>query len=370
MRFLDGFLGLFHRPSECTISASPQKILLCSQAHIGDAIIATSVLPIFAAAFPHAEIGFLINSVAIDVLADNPHVKHVHTFDHWRLNRNRIPLWQKFKTDIQTRFRTIRELRRMHYDLAIDLYPYFPNSITPLYAAGIPVRLGWNSGGMAALLTHVENWADKEAHIVEWYKCMLKKIDACEPYLPLAKTELYVSEAIRGQWRVIAKKHHIPENYIIFHIGSGGVHRRWQTENWRKLAKLCTESGFPVVLLGHGKDEQEICLNIAKDNGDTFDLSGQLTWRVMTECIGLSRLLVGLESAAGHIAAARNVTPICIYTGTTRTSCWMPYHTNAKVVVADVPCSPCFLPNGCEGMECIKFTAPETIFSEIRSRIL
>lgn len=369
MRTVDSALEVFHKPSREPLRLTPRKILVCCQAHIGDTILATSVIPVLKAAFPKSQVGFLIHPGSADVLAGNPRVDWVHTFEHWRLNRRSLPLWRKLALDLQSRFLAIREIRRIGYDLAIDLYPYFPNSIPLLFCAGIPVRLGWTSAGFGGLLTHGMDWEDSAAHVVEWHKRLLGILTSCREHLGLARTELYSSDDIRSQWRTIAEKYRIPDKFIAFHVGAGGIHRRWPTENWKRLAELCLDKGLSVVLLGHGEEERAICREIAEQSPDIHDLSGQLPWRLMSEAISQSQLLVGLKSASGHIAAARNIPVVSIYSGTTRTSVWRPFHPSARVVVSSVPCSPCYLPGGCEGMECLRSTNPETVYKEIDSSL-
>ena len=361
----DWALELLHKPSREALEVRPKRILVCCQAHIGDAILASSALPVLTAAFPDAKLGFLAHSASAEVFTDNPRLEWLHTFDHWRLNRQPIPILKKFGHYLRSFSLAIQEIRAIKYDLAIDLYPYFPNSIPLLYSAGIPARLGWTSAGLGALLTHALNWEDGPGHVVEWHKRLLGMIVSCRPHLDLALTELYVSDAIQGQWKKIAAESLIPKKYITFHIGSGGVHRHWPIGHWKQLTKLCLDSGLAIVLLGHGPPEMAICSEIAELSCNIHDLSGKLFWRVMTEAIAKSQLLVGLESASGHIAAAQKVPSVCIYSGTTRSSTWKPYLHAARVVVHSVPCSPCYLSTGCEGMECVRLTQPETVFNEI-----
>lgn len=363
---VDWLLGTVRKPSAKPLAVTPKKILLCCQAHIGDAIIATSVLPVIKAAFPDAQIGFLTHPSSIEVFTDNPRVTWVHTFSHWKLNRQNLSFWKKFLLYFQSRGRALNEIKAIGYDLAVDLYPYFPNSIPLLSSANIPLRLGWTSAGLGGLLSHALDWENGPAHVVDWHKRLLGQLIPCQPHLVLAKTELYTSDDIRAEWQKIASNFNILNGYITFHIGVGDIHRRWPTEHWKELAKLCVNAGLSIVLLGHGDEEIAICHEIAAVSPNTYDLSGKLSWRLMTEAIGQSQLLVGLESASGHIAAARNVRAINIYSGTTRTSVWKPFHSEARALVYPVACSPCYLPKGCVDMECIKLTTTDKVIAAIK----
>jgi ADP-heptose:LPS heptosyltransferase len=363
---VDRVLETFKKPSKQTLAITPKKILVCCQAHIGDALIATSVLPVLKAAFPDAKIGFLIHPSAIDVFTDNPKISWVHTVNHWKLNRQKLFFWKKLLSHAQSRSQALREMKLIGYDLAIDLYPYFPNSIALLFSAHIPYRLGWTSAGLSGLLTHALDWEYSSDHVVDYHKRLLATLKDCtSKLLPLAKPEIHTSDEIKNKWIEIATQLGIPDSFIAFHIGAGGIHRRWPTANWIQLASLCVNAGESIVLLGYGDEEQAICREITETTKNVYDLSGKLTWRLMTEVIGRSKLLVGLESASGHIAAACDKPSVSIYSGTTQTSMWRPYHPLAKVISHSVPCSPCYMTEGCEGMECVRYTTSKIVFSLI-----
>ena len=360
-------LKVLPSPSHLPLTANPREILVCNQAHIGDVILASSALPVLKAAFPYAKIGFLVHPASTDVLTGNPHVERVHTHEHWKLNRRKIPFWNKVKAHFRSRSNAIREIKAVGYDLAIDLYHYFPNSIPLLFSTGIPLRLGWTSGGFGDLLTHALDWEYAPESAVEWTKRLLGMIEPCREHIALARPQLYSTQGVALEWDRIAVQHGIRAGYASFHLGAGGAHKRWPEEHWKELAKLCLDAGWPIALLGHGKEDEQACRRIASLSSDIFDLSGKLSWPLMAEAIGHSHFLVGLESACAHVAAARNVPGVCIYSGIFHHSVWRPVHPMARVLVHPTPCSPCHISGGCEGMECVRRTTAETVFAEIQS---
>jgi ADP-heptose:LPS heptosyltransferase len=151
-------LGLLHSPSRSSMAANPGKILVCNQGHIGDTIWATSALPVLNAASSRAKIGSLTHPASTDVLGGNPLIEWVHRFEHWKLNRRKISFWQKLDSHLRSRSHAIREIRAVGYDLPSTSFPYFPNSIPLIFAAGVPLQLGCTSGGFGGLLTHARDW--------------------------------------------------------------------------------------------------------------------------------------------------------------------------------------------------------------------
>lgn len=362
---VDGVLDRWRPASQDVIDIRPRRILVCNQAHIGDAIWATAALPVLKAAFPSAKIGFLAHPTALGALADNPRLSWVHRVSHWKLDRSARPLWKKLVDDVRSRVRALREIRENRYDLAIDLYTHFPNSVALLRFSGIPVRLGWTSAGAGALLTHAAEWRYDMRHVVESHKRLLARIHACRPHLHLARPELHAAEGVQAQWADIATNEGVPQRYLAFHVGTGGVHRRWPDEHWLMLARLALDAGHALVLLGHGADETALCRRIAVAAPGALDLSGRLTWPQMSEAIAGAQLLVGLESASSHVAAARDVPVVAIYSGINHASLFGPYHRKARVLVHPTPCSPCHLSAGCAGMECVRLTSPQRVFAAI-----
>lgn len=366
----DWVLQLFRKPSRepLVLASPPQKILICCHAHIGDAILVTSVVPVLKAAFPDVQLGFLIHPGSREVFLDNPKITWLHTINHWKLNRQNMPLWKKLVLYHQSRTTALEEIKAITYDVAIDLYPYFPNSIALLLFTRIPVRLGWTSAGLGSLLTHALDWQDNLGHIVDWHKRLLAMLMPCQKFLSLARPEIHTSSDTQQQWLDIATKLDIPESYVIFHVGAGGAYKYWPIEYWKQLASFCVKAGRSIVLLGYGDEEQALCREITRSTQrNVYDLSGKLTWRLMTEAIGGCTLLVGLDSSSGHIAAARERPSVSIYTGITKSSIWRPFHPLSKVIVHAVPCSPCYISEGCEGMECVRLTTPNTVLYEITS---
>jgi hypothetical protein len=57
---------------------------------------------------------------------------------------------------------------------------------------------------------------------------------------------------------------------------------------------------------------------------------------------------------------------VCLATGVVPISMWHPERERLCVVVSPTPCAPCYLPHGCEGMECIRNTQPATVFDALR----
>ena len=81
---IDKLLRVIFAPKQAPVPTDPARILVCMQAHLGDAILATAVLPPLRRAFPGARLGFLVHPVSAELLAMQPGVERVHRVEHWR----------------------------------------------------------------------------------------------------------------------------------------------------------------------------------------------------------------------------------------------------------------------------------------------
>jgi ADP-heptose:LPS heptosyltransferase len=357
----------------------PRRILVCMQAHIGDAILATSVLPVLRRAFPQAELGMLLHPGAAMVVAANPNVRWVHGVTHFKLDRGRGPLLHRLLAHWRSRQLALQSIRAVGYDLALDLYAYFPNSVPLLAASGIPLRLGWRSGGFGGLLTHALAWPETgpERHVVAWHQDVLALLPACVPYLALAQPQLHATVDERSAWGQTRRDAGVPTDYLVFHLGTGAAFKAWPSDQWCALALRCMAAGHSIVLMGLGEVDEALSRRILEATSTRassastvstqplcVSLVGALSWRVMSAGIAGARLLVGLDSSAVHVAAAWGVAVVCVAPGV-NTVAWRPYSPTARVAVSPTPCSPCHLPNGCEGMECLRSTKAEKVYAEV-----
>ena len=139
---------------------NPRRILLLNGFHIGDVVIATSVIPILRSAFPTAEIGFVTASWSQMVVKNHPDLKYTHCIDHWRLNRGDSSAYQKMLKYRESRRKALNEIRALQYDIAISLFTNFPDFLDLSWAAKIPVRIGFRRSIFSFLATDLVDEPD------------------------------------------------------------------------------------------------------------------------------------------------------------------------------------------------------------------
>lgn len=298
------------------IPKAPKKILLCNIANFGDVVIATTVLPHIKAQYPDCEIGFMTSSASSIVLANHPFVSHIHTFDHWYLHRH-LGICKAALQHVRSKKQALTELKRHAYDLAIDLYSYFPNTIPLLAKSQIPVRIGYTTGGFSNLLTHPMKW------------------DFSDRYIGYAHLNLLTSLKID-----ITSASPLPDykqksstlQHIIVHMGSSNQAKEWETGKWILLIQRLQEQGHEVILTGKGKREAKLCDLVAKATSAT-NWSNRLSWKEFTLAIQQAKLLISVDSVATHIAAAGLTPTVILFSATNLPEMWVPPSPSCKIVI-------------------------------------
>jgi len=346
--------------------AAPSRILIANTGHLGDAILATSVLPVLRSAFPNCHIGFLIGSWSRPALLNHALVDEIHVFDHWRLNRGSNRWWEKLQRHEATRRQALDEIQRRRYDVAIDLRPYFGNAVPLLRQADIPVRVGYPSGGFGPLLTHPVAWRRRAWHMVDYHRALLRLLPLEAEHL----ARLQPSLRYRDQEAVSSPLMEGSTPYVVLHMGSGAACKEWPAPQWRALAERLEAAGHAVVFTGAGAAEAERCEEVAAGLAHATNLCSRLTWPELVTVVRRARLLVAVDSMAGHLAAALDTPCVVISNGINPPALWQPRTKACRVLLHPVPCAPCFKPHGCATMACVRQIRVDQVWTAIKELLL
>lgn len=335
---------LFWKKHANPIPENPQKILLCNIANFGDVVVSTTVLPVIKKKYPSCEIGFLTSSASAVVLKNHPLVSHIHTFDHWYLSPNKCKAaLRHFK---RKRW-VVQQLKEQEYELAIDLYSYFPNAIPLLEKAKIPVRIGYSTGGFSHLLTHSIPWEYQNHYVGYAHLQLLKTLEIdVSKESPLPHYHFYNKNKSAS---------------IVIHMGCSNPMKEWNKDCWIALIKKLYKH-YPILLTGKGKHEMELCHLVAKETS-VKNLSDQLSWEEFVKVIQEAKLLISVDSVALHIAAASLTPTIGLFAGIAPPMMWTPPFSKFTRIMNKVPCSPCLKKRGCSTLSCIRGIKVEEVFN-------
>jgi ADP-heptose:LPS heptosyltransferase len=154
------------------------------------------------------------------------------------------------------------------------------------------------------------------------------------------------------------------DRYIVIHMGSGTSIKEWPVESWAELGKALLATGWRIVLTGSGQVERKQAAIVTSLVTGALNLCDGLKWTEFVEVVAHADLLIGVDSVAGHLAAAVGTKVIVLSPGINPDQLWKPVGDRVNVLTHWMPCAPCFRKAGCGGMECIRMLDAETVLSE------
>ncbi|HEY4304169.1 MAG TPA: glycosyltransferase family 9 protein [Gemmatimonadaceae bacterium] len=358
------------REQAATRHDPPRRVLLAIGGHLGDAIVASRAVQLLKTSLDGIEVGIVAPSWSRVVFETEPSVRWLHTVDHWRMNRTGKPLASRIRCYRNTWRSARASISDVGYDIAVDLYPYYPNMAGLLWRSGIARRVGFASGGRAPLYTAASEWIDDRSHISEkqlrLLRTALPELDgAAAPAPRLAPPTATATQTVGAL--LASNSVATGSRYVILHPGAGMATRLWPVASWRELAQRVS-SVVPVVLTGVGLAEQVAAGTIAQGLDGCVNLVDQLNWRQLEALVANAAVVVAGETSVGHLAAAHRTPGVGIYTGITDTREWRPLGAPAvpmAILSAPVPCAPCYRANGCEAMTCVRDIPVNRVLTEV-----
>jgi ADP-heptose:LPS heptosyltransferase len=344
------------------VPENPARILVCNWAHLGDVLLILPTLQALKDLFPQAKIDLLAGRGAKTVLEGTNLHGDIHFVDHFMLNRKKTTRLERIRTYLSDRRAFLRTAKNTAYDVAIDLYFYFPSVAPILWQAGIPVRCGFSSGGYGSLLTHPVPWSYEERHVSQFGLDLIKALWPAQAARLARLAPCYPGHPIRTTDAPARSP------YIVIHPGAGQNSREWPETHWLTLVEtLSRQRKEHLVFCGTGAREGDRAKRLAaKAAPGQASLFLDRNWSDYVALIADAAVVFCLESSAGHLAAAFSVPTVAIYTGCNEARLWGPNNPRARILTAPTLCAPCHRSDGCEAMACVRDVQPEDVLAELR----
>jgi len=293
-RFINQLIRWFRPSKLCPVPTNPRKILLSNLGNIGDLFIAAKAIASLQSTYPNAEWGLLISERSKSALDLLESFKTVHFFEPSL----------SCKAVLQRR-KIIREIENQRYDMAIDLHPFYPNAVTLLRASKIPVRLGYDSGGFGALLTHPFRWTKFENYLGDLH------LDHLRQRIPLQEG-VYQNKGVPFDH---------PEEYLILHMCSSRVEKDWKREKWIELIRKLSD--WTVVLTGHGVKDKEECEKVAAAT-HCLNFCNQTSMTEYAALLQKAKAVITVDSMGVHLATLLSVPTLVLFSDVEHPPLWLP----------------------------------------------
>lgn len=182
----------------------------------------------------------------------------------------------------------------------------------------------------------------RDMHTIDYNLSLLEPLGiqgTCPP------VRLNLPETAQREVESLLQHARIERPFVVFHPGSARAEKFWEAARWAEVIRhAITHYGFNAVLTGGtSRPEQthlgEIMANLPRpvensSAGLVVDLSGKMDLLALAALIGQARLLVTVDSAPVHLAAA-SATPQVALFGPTNPFHWRPRETPALILQGD-----------------------------------
>jgi heptosyltransferase I len=361
------------------------NILIVKLSAIGDVIHTLPSLAALRRCYPDADITWVVEEEAADLLADHPDLNRVIVSGRkrWLNELRRGQVTAPFREMLSF----LRDLRRHPYDLVIDFHGLFKSAVIVLLSGG-KRKLGYDSLQELSGLFYNEKIPEKMGkHAVDRYLDFVRHVAGKSGAACLAATpEFRITVGEKEKRRVAAL---LEESSAILTTRekdggdgrSGGREEGrfvavnpvafWETKLWEeeKFAELCDrlreELGIGIVLTGGEAGPLERIRGRMRTKA--LNLGGRTTLRELACIYREAALLVTTDSGPMHLAAAVG-TPIVALFGPTDPARTGPYGPGHRIIRKGLSCSPCFRKR-CETPRCMTDISVEEVFTAVKEML-
>lgn len=275
---------------------TPLKLLFVKLKNIGDALLLTPTLTGVKAAFPNAEIWIAVRKGTEGILTGCPAIHRIVTFAAPDASQRQRGSWF---ADLQT----VLNLRKERFDYAFELSDGDRGRwIVALSAA----KNLWKTGPKARASSwwdvmfgrfHVAPWGGGHRVTKDYAPAAIALNLSSEiPPLSFEKPLTLEPEIVKDL-----------DDFVVFHPVARWNKKRWPQEHWVQLGlRLLKHTKTIVISAGPDPLERALASELVDALGAQYAVStdGTLDWAELAACLYKSRLFVGIDTAATHLAAA------------------------------------------------------------------
>ena len=327
--------------------AQIRRVLVIKLRHHGDVLLASPVFTVLKRSIPHAEVDALVYRETAPMLAGHPAIGVLHTIDRDLKRRGIL-------TQLRGEIGLLRGLVARHYDLIVHLTEH-PRGAWLRYVCGArhAVARARDDAGWWWNVSFTHRCVLPQAterHVVEQNLDFLRRLgiwpNEDEKRLVLVPN----SEARARVAKLLSANGLAPRSFILVHPGSRWLFKCWPAASTAAMLDRLGADRWPLVLTGSPDAQEEVLLAKIREasHAPLIDLAGKLSLTELAAIIDAARLVVTVDSAPMHIAAAMG-TPVVALFGPSGEYAWGPWRVPHRVVASTGhPCRPCGI-NGCGG---------------------
>lgn len=365
-----------------------ERVLVTRLRYLGDIAMSTVVLQVLRRGDPTLELGYLCEAHHAPLLADHPLLTRVHALAVTRRGADagaRVAAVTATAPAVRGTLRTVLELRRHRYQLAVDLF-FNPRSAWLLRLAGIPARIGGTaSPSRRRLYTHQALSPDPSVR-PDLYRLAGGGLgEHLSRLMPLQHSdgrsfrEWFTATYALGGPRTLVRRPGPDESLrtamaslgvsgggaMVLAPGATWPSKEWPATHWCDLAAALTAAGHKVLVLSPpGGDDRFAAVARAIPTGAGGVLS-PLSLPAALAVVGTASRLVGADGGIVHAAVAMGIPTLALF-GPTDPWIWFPYEQLGpfRVIALAPPCHPCHL-HECNTFVCLPRLTPAQVLAAL-----
>ncbi len=369
------------------------NILIVKLSAIGDVIHTLPSLAALRRCWPDADITWVVEEAAADILWGQPDLNRVVVSSRKRwLKELRKGVIAK---PVREMHAFLAELQSRKYDLVIDFHGLFKSAVI-VFLSGGKRKLGYASLQEGSGLFYNEKIPEEMGkHAVERYLDFVRYLVRGEKKTCLDETPAFrisfgekeknrVSELLcekpaghflagsndESQGRDKKDKtdslRPAPPSFIAMNPVAFWETKLWENGKFALLAdRISRELGIAVVLTGGDAKPLEKIRKLMKT--EALNLGGRTTLRELAALYKMAKIVVTTDSGPMHLAAAVG-TPVIALFGPTDPARTGPFGFGHLVIRAGLSCSPC-LRKQCPNPRCMTEISVDAVFHAVRTKL-
>jgi ADP-heptose:LPS heptosyltransferase len=341
----------------------PRRILIIQLGDIGDVVWSLPALRAVRKAYPAASVAVLLregNGALLTADVCPPEIFEVRKGSGGGIGR------------LAASLRLVQALRRERFDIVFDLRGDERGGYMA-FATGAPIRVAQYYPDMTwprnSLFTHLLTYPSSAVCTPERAAApSLGILRAFGIEVGSAVPELHLSDDIRRGAAGLLIEEGIPpaqqvkdaeregagsgpdpeQDWVTLNPFSRWSYKEWSPKKWVQVIDwLWREFGIASIIVGSPAERERARGITEACSGRVYNLAGKTTLAELAGILERSRLHIGVDSAAPHIAAAVGTPTVTLY-GPSDGRYWGPPGDRHRIIAPDMDCAPCHQ-KGCDG---------------------
>ena len=297
------------------------KILLLQLKRIGDLILTTPAIAALREHFAEAHVTMVVSSECADLV---PAISGV----------DRILMARRNLSDLAAFLAVAGKKFEYCVDFTRNDRSAFLAFLSKARKRIVSNRVRDQSKSRALLYTDFVNVRMRDLHTIDYNLSLLEPLGirdvSSSLHLGLSQSAHEKADALRRSWN-------ISKSYTVLHPGSARQEKLWDTGRWAQvIERFGRDKGLDLILTSGASKHEQAHVAAIKNETKIIDLSGKTDLLTLAALIAGARLLVTVDSAPMHLAAATH-TPQVILFGPTNPFHWRPRESPALVLQGKTP---------------------------------